>query len=212
MHVMLADIQPGPLDEAVAGPARRGARRRRLRHRRDEARVGRTSRRRDAARVRRQCTWCATTPASGPGGQTMLWESEESDWRWCLDVNVCGMAWGIKAFVPRMIAGGDEGPHRQHVVGQRRDRADGRRRDLRDVEERGDDAHRIALLPTASTQDTKLSCSVLYPGPNWLRTRLWEAWRTRPRRVREDRSRAPPRTRASRSSSSRWKRPERRCR
>ena len=30
------------------------------------------------------------------------------------------------------------------------------------------------------TQDTKVSCSVLYPGPNWLRTRLWEAWRTRP--------------------------------
>ena len=48
----------------------------------------------------------------GPGGQTMLWESEENDWRWCLDVNVLGIAWGIKAFVPRMIAGGDEG----HIV------------------------------------------------------------------------------------------------
>ena len=24
----------------------------------------------------------------GPGGQTLLWEYEENDWRWCLDVNV----------------------------------------------------------------------------------------------------------------------------
>ena len=32
--------------------------------------------------------------------------------------------------------------------------------------------------------------SVLFPGPNWLRTSLWDAWRWRPDGVREDR--APP--------------------
>ena len=48
----------------------------------------------------------------GPGGQTLLWDYEPVDWRWCLDVNVLGIAWGIKAFVPIMIEQGTEG----HVV------------------------------------------------------------------------------------------------
>ena len=69
MSVMLADIQRGPLDAAVAPLRGRRARRRRLRHRRDEARVGRTPCRRDDAHVRRACTWCATTRASVRAGR-----------------------------------------------------------------------------------------------------------------------------------------------
>ena len=42
-----------------------------------------------------------------------------NDWRWAFGVNVCGVVHGIKAFVPRMIASGEEG-RRQHVVGRRR--------------------------------------------------------------------------------------------
>ena len=111
MKVMLADIQPGPLDEAVAGLRGDGL---------------------DAA----GCVTDVTKPESveqlaeqtvrefggvhvlcnnagiGPGGQTQLWEYEPNDWRWCLDVNVLGIAWGIKAFVPRMLAQGTEG----HIV------------------------------------------------------------------------------------------------
>src|SRR5579863_2934552 len=37
------------------------------------------------------------------------WERSLEDWRWNLDVNVMGVIHGIKAFVPRMIAGGEEG-------------------------------------------------------------------------------------------------------
>ena len=102
-------------------------------------------------------------------------------------------------------------PHRQYVVGERRDRADGRRADLRDVEERGDDAHRTALLPTARprTRSSRARCCI--PG----RTGCGPGCGRRggpDRRSTRSRSSAPPRTRASRSSSSRWKRPERRCR
>jgi NAD(P)-dependent dehydrogenase (short-subunit alcohol dehydrogenase family) len=39
----------------------------------------------------------------------ILWERSLEDWRWNLDVNVMGVIHGIKAFVPRMIAGGEEG-------------------------------------------------------------------------------------------------------
>ena len=62
------------------------------------------------------------------------------------------------------------------------------------------------------TQETKLSCSVLYPGPNWLRTKLWEAWRTRPDEYAKS-VRAyyrVPELRGVRSN--RWRPRERRCR
>ena len=36
------------------------------------------------------------------------WERSVEDWRWSFDVNVMGVIHGIKAFVPRMLAGGDE--------------------------------------------------------------------------------------------------------
>jgi NAD(P)-dependent dehydrogenase (short-subunit alcohol dehydrogenase family) len=115
----------------------------------------------------------------GPGGQTLLWDYEESDWRWCLDVNVCGVAWGIKAFVPRMIRGGDEG----HIVNT--SSGNGGIAPMGDAPIYAMSKSAVTTLTELlyyqlKTQDTKLSCSVLYPGPNWLRTRLWEAWRTRP--------------------------------
>ncbi len=41
-----------------------------------------------------------------------IWLSTERDWRWVLDINLMGVVHGLRAFVPRMLAGGDEG----HVV------------------------------------------------------------------------------------------------
>jgi NAD(P)-dependent dehydrogenase (short-subunit alcohol dehydrogenase family) len=42
----------------------------------------------------------------------VLWERTAADWEWVLGVNVWGIINGIKAFVPRMIAGGESG----HIV------------------------------------------------------------------------------------------------
>lgn len=115
----------------------------------------------------------------GPGGQTQLWEYEPNDWRWCLDVNVLGIAWGIRAFVPRMIEQGTEG----HIVNTSSGNGG--------IAPMGDAAI-YAMSKAAVTsltellyfqlksQGTRLSCSVLFPGPNWLRTQLWNAWKTRP--------------------------------
>ena len=50
------------------------------------------------------------------GGGGLPWEQEPNDWRWCFGVNVFGVANGVLAFVPRMIAVGRGGRHRQHVV------------------------------------------------------------------------------------------------
>lgn len=41
---------------------------------------------------------------AGAGGY--VWENSEADWRWLLNVNLLGVAAGIRHFVPRMIAAG----------------------------------------------------------------------------------------------------------
>jgi NAD(P)-dependent dehydrogenase (short-subunit alcohol dehydrogenase family) len=48
----------------------------------------------------------------GSGSEGHLWEHHVNDWRWSLDVNVMGVVNGINAFVPTMLASGEEG----HVV------------------------------------------------------------------------------------------------
>jgi NAD(P)-dependent dehydrogenase (short-subunit alcohol dehydrogenase family) len=41
-----------------------------------------------------------------------IWEAGIKDWQWIVGVNLFGVAYGIHAFVPRMLAAGEEG----HVV------------------------------------------------------------------------------------------------
>src|SRR3977135_17182 len=48
----------------------------------------------------------------GAGASGQMWDHELNDWRWALGVNVWGVIHGIKAFIPAIIAGGDEG----HIV------------------------------------------------------------------------------------------------
>ena len=49
---------------------------------------------------------------AGVGGGGLLWEHSVRDWQWVLGVNLWGVIHGIRCFVPRMIANGDEG----HIV------------------------------------------------------------------------------------------------
>jgi NAD(P)-dependent dehydrogenase (short-subunit alcohol dehydrogenase family) len=41
-----------------------------------------------------------------------VWETRLADWQWTLNVNLMGVVHGLRAFVPRMLAGGEQG----HVV------------------------------------------------------------------------------------------------
>lgn len=38
-----------------------------------------------------------------------VWDTTPNDWQWVLGVNLRGIAHGVQAFVPRMLAGGEEG-------------------------------------------------------------------------------------------------------
>jgi NAD(P)-dependent dehydrogenase (short-subunit alcohol dehydrogenase family) len=49
---------------------------------------------------------------AGVGAGAMSWEESLEDWRWVLGVNLWGVINGVRSFVPRMLAGGEEG----HIV------------------------------------------------------------------------------------------------
>src|SRR3954467_13514523 len=48
----------------------------------------------------------------GAGAEGPIWEHERNDWRWAFAVNLWGVIHGINAFVPTILAQGDEG----HIV------------------------------------------------------------------------------------------------
>jgi NAD(P)-dependent dehydrogenase (short-subunit alcohol dehydrogenase family) len=117
------------------------------------------------------------------------WETTVNDWRWVHGVNVMGVVNGVLAFVPRMIAAGEEG----HVVNT----------------SSGDGG--IEPMPTASvyaaskaavtsfteclasqleSEGTKLRASIFYPSGGLLRTGLWESHRTRPEELARERPRS----------------------
>ncbi len=48
----------------------------------------------------------------GGGGLVASWEAPMTDWEWVLGVNLWGVVHGVRAFVPLMLKGGNEG----HIV------------------------------------------------------------------------------------------------
>jgi NAD(P)-dependent dehydrogenase (short-subunit alcohol dehydrogenase family) len=132
--------------------------------------------------------WNNAGVTSGGGGNP--WEQEANDWRWCFGVNVFGTANCVLAFVPRMIAGGEEGM----VV----------------ATSSGDGG--IAPVPYASVyasskaavscftealahqlvaQKTKLRACIFYPSGGLLETGLWDAQRNRPPELARTKPRPP---------------------
>src|SRR5262245_40649750 len=120
-----------------------------------------------------------------------VWETTVNDWKWVHGVNVMGVVHGILAFVPRMLAAGDEGG----VVNT----------------SSGDGG--IAPMPAASvyaaskaavtsvteclaaqleSEGTNLRAAVFYPSGGLLKTGLWTADRNRPTELARERPRSTP--------------------
>ena len=55
---------------------------------------------------------CNNAGVLAPALRAPSWETSAAEWQWVLGVNLTGVAHGVRAFVPRMLAGGDEG----HIV------------------------------------------------------------------------------------------------
>ncbi|MFD3840596.1 SDR family NAD(P)-dependent oxidoreductase [Streptomyces sp. NPDC058642] len=190
LKVVLADVEEGALEKAVAGLRADGA---------DvHARVVDVGER---AQVLELADFAHETYGAvhvlcnnagvGSGAEGRMWEHEPNDWKWAFAVNVWGVFHGIQAFVPHMITSGQPG----HVVNT----------------SSGDGG--IAPLPTASVyavtkaavvtmteslyahlkaEHARVGASVLFPGPHMLRTGLWESHRNRPDRYAKERPRRTP--------------------
>src|SRR5437763_8875321 len=127
----------------------------------------------------------------GAGASGQMWDHELNDWRWALGVNVWGVIHGIKAFVPAMLAGGDEG----HVVNT--SSGNGGITPLPSTPQYAVTKAAVVTLTEClyaqlDAAGARVSASVLFPGPHMLRTGLWESWRNRPADLPKTKPRRAP--------------------
>lgn len=127
----------------------------------------------------------------GAGAEGALWQHELNDWRWAFDVNVYGIIHGINAFVPVMHASGTAG----HVVNT--SSGNGGVSPLRGTPQYAVTKAAVVTLTEclyAQLQDagSAIGASVLFPGPNMLRTGIFSSWRVRPAALAKERPRESP--------------------
>lgn len=117
----------------------------------------------------------------GAGAAGQMWDHTLFDWRWAMEVNVWGVIHGIKAFVPAMLDGGQEGQIVNTSSGN------GGLSPLPGTPIYALTKSAVVTLSEslyAQLEQTtdKIGASVLFPGPNVLRTGLFTSWRNRPER------------------------------
>jgi NAD(P)-dependent dehydrogenase (short-subunit alcohol dehydrogenase family) len=131
---------------------------------------------------------------AGVGAQedAPLWELPLSDWRWTFSVNVWGVIHGLKAFLPGMLAHGEEG----HVMNT----SSGNGGLTLVAGTPIYSASKAAVSAITETlhlqllrQKSKLHAHVLYPGPHIVTSNIFDARRNRPAEfTREVPQKAPP--------------------
>lgn len=127
----------------------------------------------------------------GAGAEGPMWEHDLRDWEWALAVNVWGVIHGINAFVPVMLAQGDEG----HVVNT--SSGNGGISPLPSTPQYSATKAAVVTMTEClygQLAGTSVTASVLFPGPHMLRTGLFESWRSRPDRFAKTRPRTTPYT------------------
>jgi NAD(P)-dependent dehydrogenase (short-subunit alcohol dehydrogenase family) len=114
-----------------------------------------------------------------------VWETEPSDWAWVHGVNVRGVVHGIQAFVPRMLASGEEG----HVVNT--SSGDGGIAPLAEQSVYASSKAAVSILTEClgaqlKAQSEKLRASIFYPSGGMLNTGIWTTRRNRPNDLTRD--------------------------
>src|SRR6478609_4033845 len=129
----------------------------------------------------------------GSGSEGQIWEHHVNDWRWSLDVNVMGVVNGINAFVPTLLASGED----CHVVNTTS--GNGGFTPLINSAVYATTKAAVATITECLWGQlreigAKVSASLLYPStrsPGMLNTGIWRPGANRPDRY--DRPGAPPR-------------------
>ena len=125
-----------------------------------------------------------------PGG--LVWESTPNDWTWAFRVNVFGVAHGIQSFVPRMIAGGEEG------LVLNTSSTDGPIAPMPQAAAYASTKCAVTCLTECLdaqlvAEGARLRAAVFYPtGKGLLDTGLWSSDRNRPTELARERPRSTP--------------------
>ena len=174
MKLVLADIEEGPLARALAEI--RGAGAQALSHRVDVMAEDQVNALADAAfeHFGAVHVLCNNAGVAAPALRTRAWESTIADWQWILNVNLMGVLYGVRAFVPRMLAGGDEG----HIVNTASVAGLLTGANPYHVSKHGVSCLTEGLYKDLKLMGSRVSASVLCPG--LIRTGILEAERNRP--------------------------------
>lgn len=175
MKVVLADVETAPLAAAESALRAQGAAV--LAVRTDVMQEGEVERLADAAFD----AWgpvhvlCNNAGVAG-GGAADFWDVAAEDWDWVLGVNFWGVLYGIRHFVPRMLAHGEPG----HIVNTASVAGllTGVVSAPYTISKHGVVALSEALYKNLKTRQARLSASVLCPG--WVNTHILDAARNRP--------------------------------
>ncbi|WP_106401649.1 SDR family NAD(P)-dependent oxidoreductase [Actinocorallia populi] len=120
-----------------------------------------------------------------------VWETTPNDWRWVHAVNVFGVAHGVQAFVPRMLAGGEPG----HIVNT--SSGDGAVNPLPAASVYAASKAAVSTLTECLAVQLReeaapIGVSLFLPGGGLLDTGLWTADRNRPDELARERPRTTP--------------------
>jgi NAD(P)-dependent dehydrogenase (short-subunit alcohol dehydrogenase family) len=108
-----------------------------------------------------------------------VWETEPSDWEWVYGVNVRGIAHCIQAFVPRMLASGEEGFVMNTSSG------DGGISPLAQQVVYASSKAAVSIMTECLAaqfigRGTRLRAAIFYPSGGMLATGIWTTKRNRP--------------------------------
>ena len=190
MNVVLADLDPEPLGAAVA--EMRAAGHVAFGVETDVSDHGSVEALRDRAYAEFGAVHVLCNNAGvGAGAEGKVWDHTDNDWGWGLSVNLWGVIHGMQAFVPAMIAGGDDG----HVVNTSSGNGG-----IAPLAASAIYATTKAAVTTVSevlwaqlrSVDARIGVSVLFPGPKVLRTGLLTSASKRPGRWQNDTPRTTP--------------------
>jgi NAD(P)-dependent dehydrogenase (short-subunit alcohol dehydrogenase family) len=190
MKVVLADVQPDPLEKTVGDLRADGLEV--IGVPTDVSQAESVAALRDAALAEFGAVHVLCNNAGiGAGAEGPMWEHEQRDWEWALAVNVWGVIHGINTFVPVMLAQDDDG----HIVNT--SSGNGGISPLPSTPQYSATKAAVVTMTEClygQLEGTKVSASVLFPGPHMLRTGLFESWRSRPERFAKTRPRQTPYT------------------
>ena len=118
-----------------------------------------------------------------------VWEHPLADWEWVLGVNLWGVIHGIRSFVPRMLAQGDE----CHIVNTASilGLVGGSGEGIYKVSKHGVVVLSETLADELAQKGTNIQVHVLCPG--WVRTGILDAGRNRPDDLRNPSAETQPR-------------------